>query len=143
MSFVPVWLIAVWSLMSMHYFFSTGHQATIPSIRFESAFIGYHGNYPPYLYWIPALLVLLNTFAAQVLFAAALPLSLLWPMIQRNKAKTRREMQLQQDPDIIKRRLSHLITNYLSFQALQVFCCICLCWIFSLLSFTLMHTGFV
>ncbi|PIK50046.1 putative GPI ethanolamine phosphate transferase 3 [Apostichopus japonicus] len=122
--FVPVWLIAVWSLMSMQYFFTTGHQATIPSIRFETAFIGYHGDYPSYLYWIPAVLILLNTFAGQVMFAAALPLALLWPLTQKNRGRTsddgsKGEMQLQQDPNLLKRRLSHLIMHYISFQALQ------------------------
>ena len=30
--------------MSTHYFFSSGHQATIPSIRFEAAFVGLPGD---------------------------------------------------------------------------------------------------
>ena len=30
--------------MSSHYFFTSGHQATIPSIRFEAAFVGLPGD---------------------------------------------------------------------------------------------------
>ena len=36
--------IIVWSFLASYGFFSTGHQATIPSIRFEAAFIGFQGH---------------------------------------------------------------------------------------------------
>jgi hypothetical protein len=31
-------------MMSSHNFYSSGHQATIPSIRFEAAFVGLPGD---------------------------------------------------------------------------------------------------
>ncbi|KAJ8041849.1 GPI ethanolamine phosphate transferase 3 [Holothuria leucospilota] len=123
---VPVWLVALWSMMSMQYFFTTGHQATIPSIRFETAFIGYHGNYPSYLYWIPAVLIILNTFAAQVMFAVAVPFMFLWTLTRRNLEEgsmtdvPKGEMELQLDSDLFKKGLSHLVLYFVSFQALQL-----------------------
>ena len=39
-----VYPVITWLLMSSHYFFSSGHQATIPSIRFEAAFVGLPGD---------------------------------------------------------------------------------------------------
>ena len=41
----PSWSIVVlWHLLSSYYFYCTGHQATIPSIRFEAAFVGFPGD---------------------------------------------------------------------------------------------------
>ena len=63
---VPWYAIAGWGFMATQYFFATGHHATVPAIRFESAFVGFYGDFPKYLYFIPALLITLNTFASQV-----------------------------------------------------------------------------
>ncbi|XP_070543027.1 GPI ethanolamine phosphate transferase 3-like [Ptychodera flava] len=75
----PWYAVVMWTLMSSQYFFATGHQATVPSIRFESAFTGFHGDFPTYLYFVPALLIGFNTFAGPALLAVCLPLLLLWP----------------------------------------------------------------
>ena len=41
----PSWSVAVlWHFLASYYFYCTGHQATIPSIRFEAAFIGFPGD---------------------------------------------------------------------------------------------------
>lgn len=40
----PWHAVIVWGLLSSQYFFSTGHQATIPAIRFEAAFVGLPGD---------------------------------------------------------------------------------------------------
>ena len=41
----PSWtMIVLWHLLSSYYFYCTGHQATIPSIRFEAAFVGFPGD---------------------------------------------------------------------------------------------------
>lgn len=64
----------VLGLLGSFYFFKTGHQAVISSIQWESAFIPLSAiQYP----WSP-LLVVLNTFGAQILAALAVPLTVLW-----------------------------------------------------------------
>lgn len=64
----------VLGLLGSFYFFKTGHQAVLSSIQWETAFIPLHTiKYP----WSP-LLVILNTFGAQILTALATPLTVLW-----------------------------------------------------------------
>ncbi|KAJ9642025.1 mannose-ethanolamine phosphotransferase gpi13 [Coniosporium tulheliwenetii] len=64
----------VLGLMGSFYFFKTGHQASLSSIQWESAFIPLKSiRYP----WSPVL-VLLNTFGAQILCAVAVPATALW-----------------------------------------------------------------
>ncbi|RFU32214.1 hypothetical protein B7463_g4109, partial [Scytalidium lignicola] len=69
------------ALLGSFHFFKTGHQATLSSIQWESAFIPLHTiRYP----WSP-LLVGLNTYAAQILAATAVPLVVLWKQPPRKK----------------------------------------------------------
>jgi phosphatidylinositol glycan class O len=69
----PVGPIVLGLLGSFH-FFKTGHQATLASIQWETAFIPLHTiKYP----WSP-LLVVLNMFGAQILCAVAVPAVVLW-----------------------------------------------------------------
>ncbi len=64
----------VLALLGSFHFFKTGHQATLSSIQWESAFIPLKAvRYP----WSP-LLVVLNTFGAHILTAVAVPLVVLW-----------------------------------------------------------------
>lgn len=64
----------VLAMLGNYHFFKTGHQATLASIQWETAFIPLRGiTYP----WSP-LLVVGNTFGAQILTAAAVPLVVLW-----------------------------------------------------------------
>ncbi|OKL62615.1 hypothetical protein UA08_01422 [Talaromyces atroroseus] len=64
----------VLGLLGSFHFFKTGHQATLNSIQWESAFFALSSvQYP----WSP-LLVILNTFGAQILAAIAVPLTVLW-----------------------------------------------------------------
>ena len=64
----------VLGLLGGFHFFKTGHQATLASIQWESAFIPLKTiRYP----WSP-LLVVLNTFGAQILASIAVPLIVLW-----------------------------------------------------------------
>ena len=68
------------SLLGTFYFFKTGHQATLASIQWNSAFIALKTiRYP----WSP-ILVLMNTFGAQILTAVAVPLVALWKQPPRN-----------------------------------------------------------
>ena len=71
----------VLALLGSFHFFKTGHQATLPSIQWDSAFIALHKiRYP----WSP-LLVALNSFGAQILAVAAVPLVVLWKQRPRRK----------------------------------------------------------
>jgi len=64
----------VLGLLGSFYFFKTGHQATLSSIQWESAFVALKTiRYP----WSP-LLVVLNSFGAQILTTVAVPLIALW-----------------------------------------------------------------
>lgn len=64
----------VLGLLGNSHFFSTGHQATLSSIQWESAFIPFTSiRYP----WSP-LLVIGNTVGPQILAALAIPLVALW-----------------------------------------------------------------
>lgn len=64
----------VLGLLGSFYYFKTGHQAVLSTIQWESAFIPLSTiKYP----WSP-LLVVLNTFGAQILAAVAVPLTVLW-----------------------------------------------------------------
>jgi len=62
------------ALLGSFHFFKTGHQATLSSIQWETAFIPLRSvRYP----WSP-LLVALNSFGAQILAAIAVPAIPLW-----------------------------------------------------------------
>lgn len=64
----------VLGLLGSFHYFKTGHQATLNSIQWESAFFALSTiQYP----WSP-ILVILNTFGAQILAAVAVPLTVLW-----------------------------------------------------------------
>jgi phosphatidylinositol glycan class O len=62
------------AVLGTFHFFKTGHQAVLSSIQWDAAFIPLFAiRYP----WSP-LVVALNTFAGQILAAAAVPLLVLW-----------------------------------------------------------------
>ena len=64
----------VLGLLGSFHFFKTGHQATLSSIQWESAFVALKTIHYP---WSP-MLVVLNTFGAQILTVVAAPLIGLW-----------------------------------------------------------------
>lgn len=71
----------VLGLLGSYHFFKTGHQATLSSIQWESAFVPLTTiRYP----WSP-ILVTLNSFGAQILAAAAVPLIALWKQPPKQK----------------------------------------------------------
>lgn len=62
------------AMLGSYHFFKTGHQAVLSSVQWNAAFVPLRTiRYP----WSP-LLVTLNTFGAQILCAAAVPLTVLW-----------------------------------------------------------------
>ncbi|KAH6662139.1 hypothetical protein B0J14DRAFT_662873 [Halenospora varia] len=69
------------ALLGSFHFFKTGHQATLASIQWETAFIPLHTIAYP---WSP-LLIALNSFGAQILAVAAVPLLVLWKQKPRKK----------------------------------------------------------
>ncbi|EDU46616.1 GPI ethanolamine phosphate transferase [Pyrenophora tritici-repentis] len=71
----------VLGLLGSFHFFKTGHQATLSSIQWESAFIPLAKiRYP----WTP-IIVILNTFGAQILCAIAVPCLVLWKVKPQKK----------------------------------------------------------
>ena len=71
----------VLGLLGNFYFFKTGHQATPASIQWDAAFVGLSTvRYP----WSP-LLVLLNTFGAQIIAAVAVPMVVLWKQAPKER----------------------------------------------------------
>ncbi|KAG0250824.1 mannose-ethanolamine phosphotransferase gpi13 [Mortierella polycephala] len=66
----------VLSLMGNLLFFATGHQATLSSIQWSSAFIGV----PTLNYLFSPILVIVNTLGPFILCAAALPLVVIWKL---------------------------------------------------------------
>jgi phosphatidylinositol glycan class O len=75
----------VLALLGSFHFFKTGHQATLSSIQWETAFIPLHVlRYP----WSP-LLIVLNTFGAQIIATAAVPLVVLWKQPPKKKGLLR------------------------------------------------------
>jgi GPI ethanolamine phosphate transferase 3 subunit O len=62
------------ALLGLHTFYATGHQSTISSIQWKTAFV----VTPTLTYPFSPALVILNTFGPQLLFALATPLVALW-----------------------------------------------------------------
>jgi phosphatidylinositol glycan class O len=71
----------VLGLLGSFHFFKTGHQTTLSSIQWESAFIPLAKiKYP----WTP-IIVVLNSFGAQILCAVAVPALVLWKVKPQKK----------------------------------------------------------
>lgn len=62
------------AMLGSYHFFKTGHQAVLSSIQWNSAYIPLRTLHYP---WSP-LFVVVNSFGAQILCAAAVPLTVLW-----------------------------------------------------------------
>ncbi|RKF74307.1 GPI ethanolamine phosphate transferase 3 [Golovinomyces cichoracearum] len=69
------------AILGSFYFFKTGHQTTLSSIQWETAFIPFYTIRYPY----SPILVALNTFGSQVLAVAAIPLLVIWKQKPRKK----------------------------------------------------------
>lgn len=68
-------------VLGSFHFFKTGHQATLSSIQWESAFVPLHTIRYPY----SPMLVVLNTFGPQILCTIAVPLIALWKIQPKQK----------------------------------------------------------
>ncbi|PFX20099.1 GPI ethanolamine phosphate transferase 3 [Stylophora pistillata] len=125
-------MVVVWYFMSSYYFYCTGHQATIPSIRFEAAFVGFPGDMENLV--IPGLLILLNTFSSAVLFSLGLPLLLFWPQIQNRLLATRNKNRPQsskgefdwiESPELLRTRMFRLLVTYQTLHGLKLLATCC------------------
>ena len=99
----------VLGLLGSYYYFKTGHQAVLSTIQWETAFIPLSTvKYP----WSP-LLVILNTFGAQIIAAIAVPLTVLWKrplQVQEStpgKSKTSSAIKILSD--VIQACCTHLL----------------------------------
>lgn len=120
-------VISVFFLSSEH-FFSTGHQATIPSIRWESAYHGFSGDFPTNA--IPAVLIATNTFSSYILCTVALPLLIYWPFTRgrhhatdRNRTETEErkgEFLLNEEKTLLRKMLFKLYTRFILLFALRL-----------------------
>lgn len=79
----PIAPVVLAMLGSLH-FFKTGHQATLASIQWESAFVPLHSIVYP---WSP-ILIAMNTFGSYIMVALAVPLLVLWKREARTHPRT-------------------------------------------------------
>ncbi|EME85279.1 uncharacterized protein MYCFIDRAFT_60179 [Pseudocercospora fijiensis CIRAD86] len=91
------------ALLGSFHFFKTGHQAALVTIQWESAFIPLKSVLYP---WSP-LLVVLNTFGAQILCTIAVPAVVLWKVPPRS-------------PGVLGRVAGALATHILFFSAVAL-----------------------
>ncbi|KAK7484510.1 hypothetical protein BaRGS_00024266 [Batillaria attramentaria] len=132
---VPWIGVVTYGLLSSTFFYATGHQPTIPSIRFESAFTGFHGDFSTNV--LPGLLIGLNTFAAPVFFTAVAPVLLFWPylegpvsrwMVVKQKEASgqwRGDFRLFDNGVLLRKNLFNSFCRLLLFHAVKVFGAAC------------------
>nr|CAD7395860.1 unnamed protein product [Timema cristinae] len=77
---VPWSSVLSWGFLASYFFYGTGHQPTFSNIQWEAAFVGTGGIFHTHV--VPALLVGLNTFCAQMVMGLTLPLLLVAPFTQ-------------------------------------------------------------
>ncbi|XP_018013651.1 GPI ethanolamine phosphate transferase 3 [Hyalella azteca] len=120
----------VWCLLSLHGFYSTGHQTTFPTLPWSAAFVGRvetgaGGTLAP------ALLVLLHTFSGHLLLGLLLPLLPLAPLTlgailpTLRKKKSGDELQrgefvLLDRPEVFLASLSSFAVSYVSLHCAKV-----------------------
>lgn len=121
------------TVLSSFYFYTTGHQATVPAIRFEAAFVGFHGDFQYYA--LPAALIYLNTFAAHVLLGVLAPLWVFWPMVKSTftalmtntevDRTSKGDFALFEDEELLKKRMFQLFTCLTLFSGIKVLGAVC------------------
>ena len=90
------------AMLGSYHFFKTGHQAVLSSIQWNSAYVPLRTLHYP---WSP-LFVVINSLGAQILCAAAVPLTVLWkrPINADKKTGMRRLWS-----DMLQACLSHVL----------------------------------
>ncbi|XP_043933309.1 GPI ethanolamine phosphate transferase 3 isoform X2 [Protopterus annectens] len=125
--------VIAWAFASWQFFYSTGHQPTLPTIQWNAAFVGFNEGHDNNT--IPALLILANTFASYILFAVSCPLLLFWPFIheiKNSKMSSRStnddqvmEMRLRESPERFAAALLQLGMRYLFAHGIQLLASVC------------------
>ncbi|KAI4467979.1 phosphatidylinositol glycan [Holotrichia oblita] len=69
---VPTASLLTWVFLAIYFFYGTGHQPTFPNIVWEAAFVGTGGIFTSN--YIPAALVIINTFGSYILIGFLLPM---------------------------------------------------------------------
>jgi phosphatidylinositol glycan class O len=83
----PLIMAVIAGLLAQHYYFTTGHQATIVSIQWRVGFIGLRE-----INWLVSpILVTSNTLAAHLFVTVALPLLILWRVSPRTKTTSQQK----------------------------------------------------
>ncbi|XP_071440560.1 GPI ethanolamine phosphate transferase 3 [Hetaerina americana] len=130
---VPWSTILWWALLSSYFFYATGHQPTFPSIQWDAAFVGAGGQLGSYI--VPAILIVMNTFASQFWFALILPLLIISPFtlvvmfpnfIKKDGIRgemKRGELVLYEKEGLFHHGLFILCSKYVMFQGLRVLLC--------------------
>lgn len=133
---VPWWPLVLWSLASCQFFHATGHLPTFPSLQWGAAFVGFPDGHGAHTL-LPATLVTLNTFSAQILFAVSCPLLLFWPLVcevrchrggrsgGEESEDVVMEMRLKENPKQFSSALLQLGARYLFISGAQVFASVC------------------
>lgn len=123
---VPWFSVLCWALSSSHFFYGTGHQASFLSIQWDSA--GIFGEVTST--FLPGVLVILNTFASQLLHALLLPilfimpftLSIIWPDLVAGCTDIKKgEIILYLREDTRVHGVFSLIARYILFTGFRVF----------------------
>jgi phosphatidylinositol glycan class O len=94
-------------ILGNSHFFSTGHQATLTSIQWESAFIALSKVQQPW----SALLIVGNTLGPQILTAIAVPLVVLW------KAPPKKPNNASLDEEGILGKIAKAAATFILFHA--------------------------
>lgn len=105
----------------------------MPSIRWEAAFTGFVGDFNNHI--LPAILILLNTFASQVIFGVISPLVIIWPFTEGMLARAltgkkkedgwKGDFVLVENEQFYKKLMFQLISSIYLFHSLKVFGTLC------------------
>nr|CAD7577302.1 unnamed protein product [Timema californicum] len=131
---VPWSSVLSWGFLASYFFYGTGHQPTFSNIQWEAAFVGTGGIFHTHV--VPALLVGLNTFCAQLVMGLTLPLLLVAPFTIRVMAPRlmslgdpvtedlkKGELFLYQRDDLLYHGLFDLCTKYTLFIGARMLAC--------------------
>lgn len=127
--------VVLWGLLGSHFFFCTGHQATVTTIQWEAAYVGFHGDFTNYA--IPAFLITINTFAGPLLSTIGLPLLLFWPLVRErilclyskckefpinlpNEPQKKGELALHEQPQLFCATLFRLCLGFMLYHGIKV-----------------------
>uniref|UniRef100_A0A1B6CPU1 Uncharacterized protein n=1 Tax=Clastoptera arizonana TaxID=38151 RepID=A0A1B6CPU1_9HEMI len=124
---VPWWSVICWGLSSLHFFYTSGHQATFSSLDWNSAFI-LSSNGQLESYWISALLVIGNTFCSYIVHAFMLPLLVIMPftmhaLFPKIGETKHAELLLFENDDLMNSSLFVLAIKFILFFGFRVFTC--------------------